>query len=248
MVCRVGEPSRPDARAVQRHSAAAQQCAGFVIGRSAARNQASAQRGGRSSRQAAPASAGAGSAQVPEKLERELERLRTELAKRDTWTKQLEARAATADQRADDVQAELEQERLAHKRAQRAARGADDAEKMKQKLDELEARARDEHSALEQSRAETAALRDELGRLEDLLAERAKRVNTLEQQLHHGERTGQQLLNELRLALDAQAERDANGSPSSQRLLERQAERLAELEGDLEAARWTIQELEGKLS
>jgi hypothetical protein len=44
-----------------------------------------------------------------EALERQLESLQAEIGKREHWLKGLEERAATADQRADDAQAELEQ-------------------------------------------------------------------------------------------------------------------------------------------
>ncbi|HEU4580866.1 MAG TPA: hypothetical protein VFS67_21555 [Polyangiaceae bacterium] len=65
-----------------------------------------------------------------EALERQLESLQAEIGKREHWLKGLEARAATADQRADDAQAELEQ--LGQREAAAVAR----SKQLEQQLEE----------------------------------------------------------------------------------------------------------------
>jgi hypothetical protein len=79
----------------------------------------------------------------------------------------------------------------------------------------------------------------ELSALSALLKERAQEVSRLSDDLHKTERFGRQLiveLNELKTASEGQSQK--------QDLL-RLAQRNAELEADLEAARWSISSLEG---
>jgi len=78
----------------------------------------------------------------------------------------------------------------------------------------------------------------ELGQLEAMLVERGAEVSRLSLALEQTERFGRQLIAELGL-LKAAA---ANGTTDSPEL-ERLARRNAELEADLEAARWTISSL-----
>ncbi|MEY2935178.1 MAG: hypothetical protein RL033_5927 [Pseudomonadota bacterium] len=227
---------------------------------------------------------------------RELEALKAELNKREQWLSALESRAATADQRADDASAELDQltqreSQAAGQRKQierqleealRAKRALEDAQlALKRQLDELEkgsgATARNfselERRALtlstqldelraqlggaERERAElrtqlsaaerqAATLREtnqeesagELRELEGQLVERGTEVARLERELQQTERFGRQLIAQLQTAKATTA---AEGG--GQRELERLARRNAELEADLEAARWTISSL-----
>ncbi len=230
---------------------------------------------------------------------RELEALRAELQKREQWLAALESRATTADQRADEAQAELEQ--LSQREAQaagqrkqlereleealRAKRSLEDAqltlrrhlEELEQgsgatarSVTELERRAGALSTQLDELRAqlgsaerekaelraqltavesERAALREasqeesaaELRELEAQLVERGKEVARLEQELQQTERFGRQLIAQLQTAKAGAA--PAGGSQGE---LERLGRRNAELEADLEAARWTISSLSAR--
>ncbi len=215
-----------------------------------------------------------------EALERQLESLQAELDKREHWMKGLEARAATADQRADDAQAELEQltqrgaavgtrsKQLEQQleEALRAKRSLEDGqvalrreiEELKQgsgvharNFSELERRAialstkADELKAqLEAAEKENRELREasqeesssDLRELEAQLVERGKEVARLERELEQTERFGRQLIVQLEQA-------KVRGGDPVQPDVERLARRNAELEADLEAARWTISSL-----
>jgi hypothetical protein len=214
-----------------------------------------------------------------EGLERQVAALQAEHSKREQWMKGLEARAATADQRADDAQAELEQfaqrEKAATERrkqlehqleeALRAKRSLEDAqvaarrelEELKQgsgvnarSLSELERRAITLSTRVDELTVQNQELRStnkelssanesgaELGELEAQLVERGKEVARLTRELEQTERFGRQLIVQLE---ESKAVR--NGE-NPQRDLERLARRNAELEADLEAARWTISSL-----
>jgi len=215
-----------------------------------------------------------------EALERQLESLQAEIGKREHWLKGLEERAATADQRADDAQAELEQlgqreaaagtrnKQLEHQleEALRAKRSLEDGQvALRRELDELKqgsgANARNfselERRAivlstkvdelkvqLEATENENRELRaasqdesnSELRELEAQLVERGKEVARLERELEQTERFGRQLI----VQLEQAKARDSEAVPPD---LNRLARRNAELEADLEAARWTISSL-----
>jgi hypothetical protein len=215
-----------------------------------------------------------------EALERQLESLQAELGKREHWLKGLEARAATADQRADDAQAELEQltqrgatvgartKQLEQQleEALRAKRALEDSqvtlrrelEELKQgsaahsrnfselerraialstKVDELKVQlgaAEKENRELREASQEES--NNDLRELEAQLVERGKEVARLERELEQTERFGRQLIVQLEQA-------KARDTEPVQPDVERLARRNAELEADLEAARWTISSL-----
>ncbi|MCA9592278.1 MAG: hypothetical protein KC776_03180 [Myxococcales bacterium] len=208
---------------------------------------------------------------------REIQALRKKLSERDAWVTELEARAAIADARADEVQAELEEERerwAAERDRFRAEPTKQEPDPgLMARLSEIEGeRDRLEHkvdelmNALDLERGETERYRSiaaerahdltvahteveaaaaDYGHLEAQLLERGNEVRRLMRQMKEMERLGRQLLDEL-------DEQRSSGSPSpgSNELRER-LDRLAELnalrEADLQAARWTIQSLEGRL-
>jgi len=214
------------------------------------------------------------------KLDGEVVALRAELAKREEWLKGLESRAATADQRADEMQAELDQKRVAAAEAKRelakltarleeedrgkrslqeSARGLEQelaktkqgGETQARRFEQLEAELRSLRQGNEKLSRELEASKKrpepdedaqlELRQLEGLLGERAAEVTRLTDALHQTERFGRQLIIEIeQLKAAAQADR-------ASRELGRLAQRNAELEADLEAARWTISSLETNL-
>jgi hypothetical protein len=220
------------------------------------------------------------SREIPKKPDADIAALRAELAKREEWLKGLESRAATADQRADEMQTELAQKTRENAEAKReiiklAARLAEEEQnkrnliessrevgaelaKAKQSIEthaqraqqlDLELRsARQGHEALQReleasrNRPEPDAdAQAELRELERLLGERGTEVARLTEALHQTERFGRQLISEVE-QLKSTARDDATS-----RELARLSQRNAELEADLEAARWTISSLETNL-
>jgi hypothetical protein len=217
----------------------------------------------------------------------ELGKLRAELAKREEWLAGLESRAATADQRADEMQTELGQKnaenaevrreiaglraRLAEEEQNKRsvvessrglgselARTQKSSEAVAQRARELEAELRSlrqDHETLRQShdvlRGELEASRSrpetdeeaqaELRELERLLGERGAEVTRLTEELHQTERFGRQLI------IEVEQLKSAHRADATSRELARLAQRNAELEADLEAARWTISSLEANL-
>jgi hypothetical protein len=146
---------------------------------------------------------------------KEVGALREELEKRDVWLSQLEARAATADARADTAEEELDAER-----AQK--------EKVEQQLGDAHARA----AKLEQQLAEA---RGRVARLEERIAEHDARAGDARRLLAEGEARGANLerqaaANGARLAqLEQQlSERDSARAALEQRLREAE-EKLAAL-------------------
>lgn len=161
--------------------------------------------------------------------------LEAELRRREAWIAELEARAAVADARADEVEAELDafksrpkepdpadQQRIAELMAELAvartelASAAADAGRVAELMAEL-ARARTELASAAEDSGEVAEL-------EARLRERGNEIRRLEAELREAERIGKNLLDE--------------------------AERLAHIdarrEADLEALRWTIQSLDAE--
>ncbi len=228
------------------------------------------------------------------KADAELASLRAELAKREEWLKALESRAATADQRADEMQTELGQKDAENAEVRREiaalrarlveeeqnkrnlvessrglgaelAKAQKSSEAVAQRSRELEAELRSlrqEHEALRKShealrqshdaqRAELEASRSrpetdeeaqaELRELERLLGERGAEVTRLTEELHRTERFGRQLI------IEVEQLKNAHRADATSRELARLAQRNAELEADLEAARWTISSLEANL-
>ena len=161
--------------------------------------------------------------------------LRDELARRDKWIAELEARASVADARADEAQAELDDLREELGRVQREAaanlrepsaerEARTEAERLRLEVETLRRRVAEHADRIQLlSAVEAPSGTDELGALEAQLSERGAEVRRLEQDLSSSEQVGRELLVEL----------------------ERLAELCAEREADLHAARWTIQKLEG---
>lgn len=204
---------------------------------------------------------------------RDLEDLRKQVAERDAWINELEARAAIADARADEVQAELDEAReraeqdTAHgetlarleRERERALSSAQAAEQARQRLqEELEKQRGECHhlraqlaEAEREAQAAAAAPEDEgeIDRLEAQLAERGATVRELQRRAREAQRVGQELLVELEKRENGTA---TEGSAARVAELSAQLDRLAALnaerEADLEAARWTITALEGRLS
>jgi SAM-dependent methyltransferase len=144
----------------------------------------------------------------------ELAALRAELARRDKWIVELEARASVADARADEAQAELD--------ATRAELA--DQDRLRAELDALRRRVAEQEQRIALLTAvETPSGPDELGNLEDQLAERGATLRRLESELRATESLGRELLAEM----------------------ERLAEAVAEREADLQAARWSLQSAQG---
>ncbi len=236
----------------------------------------------------------------------ELDKLRSELEQRDAWISQLEARAATADARADESQSELEQARARAKQAEkelaatreqaekaseearalrseseRLARQLEEAQaspaaspeeletlqkqlaeeqaalyKAEQERDQLrEELSRSEAQLAELTRAEPADLGGELDQLEAQLLERGRELMRRQRELREAERIGRELLDEL-MALRSPAAKEESPAPTGQpgreaelaRKLDNLARLNAQLEAELETARWSIAELEGRLT
>jgi SAM-dependent methyltransferase len=193
----------------------------------------------------------------------ELNRLRAELQKREVWITELEARAATADARADAAQAELDHERALARSAEQAVRAhappPDTARvtELEQELGEqrdaterLEAILAEREQRLKQLlAAEPADGGAEIGALEAQLSNRAERIRALEDELAEAERIGRELVLELEARGNAPgpvAELGPAGELKSK--LDALASLNAEREADLTAARWRIVELEAKLA
>jgi hypothetical protein len=144
------------------------------------------------------------------------------------------------------VSLEREVERLQKKAEDQSRRAVELDEKARglaQRVDELSR----ERDAAERARNEllgaySEEARAELRELEAQLVERGSEVARLGQALEQTERFGRQLISKVN-ELEAKAAR-APGTPE----LERLARRNAELEADLEAARWTISSLGANLA
>lgn len=149
--------------------------------------------------------------------------LRKELERAKLWSEQLEARAEAADARADQVQAELERERAAAKKS--AAVAATPSPKDAADV------------------ATSSELAQEFEQLERTLRERGEHVLQLERALRDAQRLGTELLAELEDARETPSAPSRIDGESLELLLKRNAR----LDADLTAARWTIQELEGRL-
>lgn len=146
----------------------------------------------------------------------EAEQLRRRAA--DAEAEQLRKKAAEAEKKAAEAALQLKKAAEAELQLKKAA----EAELQRKK-------------AAEASEGETPP---ELRELEASLAERAAEVGRLTQDLHKTERFGRQLIIEVN---QLKSERDSSDTAQA---VTRLAARNAELEADLEAARWTISNLE----
>src|SRR5450432_1132159 len=186
-----------------------------------------------------------------------------ELARLNQWIKELEARASTADERADHAdteQGELQKQLQAEQQALGALKAQHEKElaaaraELSAKTSELNAKASElsaktselsrvssELAQRDRQLAEEKALEQEgspeLLAFEQQLVERGGEVRRLEQDLRTAERTGRELARELERRRADQA--TAGGAE-----LERA---LAEREADLQAAAWTIESLSLRL-
>ncbi|HEY1536756.1 MAG TPA: hypothetical protein VGF76_22195, partial [Polyangiaceae bacterium] len=179
-----------------------------------------------------------------------------ELARLNQWIKELESRASTADERADDADTALDELRSKLQTEQKAlsALKAQHEKELGTLRSELGAKA----SQLAQASSQLAqagselAQRDrqlaekttreqegspELQAFEQQLVERGGEVRRLEQDLRTAERTGRELARELERRRVDQA---TAGSAELERA-------LAEREADLQAAAWTIESLSLRL-
>ncbi|HWZ92993.1 MAG TPA: hypothetical protein VNW92_29210 [Polyangiaceae bacterium] len=170
-----------------------------------------------------------------------------ELARLKTWIAELEARASTADERADQAETELEELRSKLQTEQQGRETA--TSRQQQDFAALRAELTGKQSELSAVRAQLAE-RDrqlserandegkaELTEFERQLAERGAEVRRLEQELRTAERTGRELVRELERRRGEQA---ALASVELERA-------LAEREADLQAAAWTIESLSLRL-
>jgi hypothetical protein len=198
--------------------------------------------------------------------------LEKELSKREAWIRELEARAATADERADAVQDEVEEltaclvslglperpspdelgalrQRLGSTADanEAAAKAAEDLALARAEL--VEARAllasrEDELRSLRELDGSGEA--DELDALERQLGERAQRIREVERALAEAERFGRELIVELGQVAQIRAPSAAEPAPAP--APSELSARAARAEADLMAATWAIGELEWRLA
>jgi len=159
-----------------------------------------------------------------------------ELSRLKAWAGELEARAATADERADAAETELDELRARLEAAEQAKTKlqAEHAQALAGKQAELE-RVRSELKDREQKLRELTAEdgKNELSEFERQLSERGAEIRRLEEHLRTAERTGRELVRELERRRNEQ-------TAATTAELERA---LAEREADLQAAAWTIESL-----
>ncbi len=200
-----------------------------AVGASKQRESASeTKRAERAERRIAQLEAELGRARKNASDPQKLEEMRSELEKRDSWIRELESRAAAADSRADDAEAELERlrEKAAHD-------------------DEAEARLRAHEVAARAAEKELALLKERLDEAERL-AERAKKERDWAEERVQG------LQEELEAALqDAEEAQAEPTDPEALEQLETAYAELksekAELEATLEKKGHKVEKLEKKL-
>lgn len=176
------------------------------------------------------------------RLAAELEQVRRQLASLEAKAGNAQAQADAAEQRLKDATAELERreaecvtlKRQLTESQQAAAHRTRQLVEAETSVNHFKAELERKSQQLEKVAAtpETDAT-DDLAKLEAALAERGRRVRELESELQQARDVGKELINELHAS---QAASD-----------EGTVVRAARLEGDLQAARWTIEELEGRL-
>ncbi len=196
-----------------------------------------------------------------DEMEVELSRVRTRDRKpeKSEAEEQLQSKLGAAVRRAGELEAELAG---ARSKNERAARLEKELGRGKHRITELEGLLETRSKKLE---AELSALTDagelgdedpnaeEIARLEALLVSRADEIQMLEQQLRAAERIGKELVlevEELRAPTsdDSPASEPASPDADLDTKIEHLARVNAEREADLEAARWSIEELETRLA
>ncbi|HMJ14862.1 MAG TPA: hypothetical protein VK524_25795 [Polyangiaceae bacterium] len=196
------------------------------------------------------------------------------LEQRDNWIAQLEARAVTADMRADESEGELDtlRERVAELEAQ-ANSARTDADQLRAELATLAAEKQSAEleldalrTLLEEQRAAAKAFEGalagrearhselaaqleneterELGALEAQLQARGTEIQRLYRELREAERFGRELVTDL-LARNGASEPAPAADLSTK--LDALAALNAQREADLAAAHWAIEKLEGEL-
>lgn len=174
--------------------------------------------------------------------------LEEQLSLREEQVRELTARAAASEALAEEARSETEALR-------EKAEPSPDLEVLRQRAESVEstvaALAREKKGLEEQLvrkqtqldellRVSTDKDPDELTALEQQLAERSQQIRKLEADLAEAERIGRELVAELRRHGPALGDSAAESEPLTSE--------NARLRADLEAATWTIQELEGRLS
>ncbi|HET9932201.1 MAG TPA: hypothetical protein VFQ35_15970, partial [Polyangiaceae bacterium] len=163
--------------------------------------------------------------------------LEQKLLRQEAWINELEARAATADERADAAESELDEVRerlgeLEQRHEREATALTQERDALKAELERLRKRVNDQDDLIALKDTELAALADdgeatrELARLEAQLKERGERVLSLEREVFEAERIGRELLRKL----------DTSAGAASQQL----AEQLARAEAELLTLRWSL--------
>jgi hypothetical protein len=195
-------------------------------------------------------------------LERRAIALSTQLDELGAQLQKTEGRAREAERQLQDGERKLQEaerqrqetERKlldASRKLQEAERQRQDAERQRQEAErqareatqQLQGAERQLHSLQAAADEESGA---ELRELEAQLVERGKEVARLDRELAQTERFGRQLIAQLEEAKAASGGLPGSATESgeaSSRELDRLARRNAELEADLEAARWTISSL-----
>lgn len=164
--------------------------------------------------------------------------LEQKLLRQEAWINELEARAATADERADAAESELDDVRerlgeLEQRRDSECAALTQERDALKAELERLRQRVNDQDDLIALKDTQLSALADdgeatrELDRLEAQLKERGERVLSLEREVFEAERIGRELLRKLSV-----------GGSSAPREL---AEQLARAEAELVTLRWSLE-------
>lgn len=186
-----------------------------------------------------------------------VDELTQKLSRQEAWIAELEARSAAADERADNVDAELDElrERHANLEQTRVRERLSLTEELEQSRAEVERLRRcvndfSDQLELEQSKTKALATSNaqltselaelnqdlsagEIAQLENQLKEQGQRVRGLERELREAERIGRELLRKL----GAEREKKQASPPSGL------AERLVEAEAELTSLRWSLQML-----
>ncbi len=207
----------------------------------------------------------------------ELEKLRASLEEEKQACQRAQRAASEASAQSSQLRQSLEAEKKLAEGAQRESvkqrretealakklsEGRQREEALEQKVEAAVAKQKGEHEKAEQlrlaleqleQRAESqqsdalAAAKQELAELEERLRERGRAVLQLEEELEAARRLGKELLLQLETAQEVGSKAGADageGSEPSESTLQRDVARLS---ADLEAARWTIEALEGRL-
>lgn len=197
----------------------------------------------------------------------QLEHMKKELARRDDWIRELEARCTAADARADQAEGDLEAEREKNLDAQLPDRA--ELEGTIQKLAEQLRAATERQATSEQAvagyeaelsrlRAREAELEEqleagnpetqqEIEKLERQLNDRGQEVLRLSQGVRKLEQLSRNLVRELAEEREGGGRADAAEMAALREKLDSLALKNASREADLVALHWTVSSLEGKL-